>query len=106
MIRRRTLIALTALVPVLLVACGDDDDASPGTAASTDGTAATSATSATAAPTDGAATDSAPTSGASGSDVSPVVAGEPFPEDRCAANEAAGTITYLSGFDFAATASI
>ena len=35
-----------------------------------------------------------------------VVAGEPFPEDRCAANEAAGTITYLSGFDFAATASI
>ena len=43
---------------------------------------------------------------AAGTDVSPVVAGEPFPEDRCAANEAAGTITYLSGFDFAATASI
>ncbi len=35
-----------------------------------------------------------------------VVAGEPFPEARCAANEDAGTITYLSGFDFAATASI
>ncbi len=35
-----------------------------------------------------------------------MVAGEPFPADRCAANEAAGTITYLSGFDFAATASI
>lgn len=29
-----------------------------------------------------------------------------FPEDRCAANRAAGTITYLSGFDFAAAASI
>jgi NitT/TauT family transport system substrate-binding protein len=35
-----------------------------------------------------------------------VEAGEPFPDDRCAANEAAGTIRYLSGFDFAATASI
>jgi NitT/TauT family transport system substrate-binding protein len=38
--------------------------------------------------------------------VSPVVAGEAFPDDRCAANRAAGTITYLSGFDFAAAASI
>ena len=37
---------------------------------------------------------------------SAVTAGEPFPADRCAANEAAGTITYLTGFDFAATASI
>jgi ABC-type nitrate/sulfonate/bicarbonate transport system substrate-binding protein len=35
-----------------------------------------------------------------------VVAGEAFPDERCAANEAAGTITYLTGFDFAATASI
>ncbi len=42
----------------------------------------------------------APTAGAE------VVAGQPFPADRCAANRAAGTITYLSGFDFAATASI
>jgi ABC-type nitrate/sulfonate/bicarbonate transport system substrate-binding protein len=41
-----------------------------------------------------------------GGAASPVVAGEPFPEDRCAANRAAGTITYLSGFDFAAAASI
>ena len=32
--------------------------------------------------------------------------GEPFPAARCEANQAAGTITYLSGFDFAATASI
>jgi ABC-type nitrate/sulfonate/bicarbonate transport system substrate-binding protein len=38
--------------------------------------------------------------------VSDVVAGEAFPDDRCAANQAAGTITYLTGFDFAATASI
>ncbi|HAP74509.1 MAG TPA: hypothetical protein DCR14_00310 [Acidimicrobiaceae bacterium] len=35
-----------------------------------------------------------------------VVAGEPFPADRCEANRAAGTIVYLSSFDFAATASI
>ncbi len=35
-----------------------------------------------------------------------VVAGEPFPADRCAANEAAGTIDYFSGFDYAAAASI
>src|SRR6188474_2092168 len=38
--------------------------------------------------------------------VDPVVAGEPFPSDRCEANKAAGTISYLSGFDFAAAASI
>ena len=38
--------------------------------------------------------------------VDPVVAGEPFPADRCEANKAAGTISYLSGFDFAAAASI
>ena len=35
-----------------------------------------------------------------------VVAGEPFSAARCEANRAAGTITYLSSFDFAATASI
>ena len=42
----------------------------------------------------------------SSSDVPDVVAGESFPAERCAANEAAGTITYLTGFDFAAAASI
>jgi ABC-type nitrate/sulfonate/bicarbonate transport system substrate-binding protein len=35
-----------------------------------------------------------------------VVAGAPIPPSRCETNRAAGTITYLSGFDFAATASI
>ncbi len=35
-----------------------------------------------------------------------VVAGEPLAAERCEANRAAGTITYLSSFDFAATASI
>ena len=35
-----------------------------------------------------------------------VHAGEPFPAERCEANRAAGTITYLSGFDLHADASI
>lgn len=35
-----------------------------------------------------------------------VVAGEEFPAARCAANEAAGTVTFLTGFDYAAAASI
>ena len=35
-----------------------------------------------------------------------VHAGEPFPSERCAANRAAGTIRYLSGYDFTASASI
>jgi NitT/TauT family transport system substrate-binding protein len=38
--------------------------------------------------------------------VADITAGAPIPDDRCAANRAAGTITYLSSFDFAATASI
>lgn len=42
--------------------------------------------------------------GASG--VPAVEAGEAFPEERCEANRAAGTIKYNTGFDFAAAASI
>jgi ABC-type nitrate/sulfonate/bicarbonate transport system substrate-binding protein len=38
--------------------------------------------------------------------ISDVVAGQPFPADRCAANHAAGTITYLTSFDYSASASI
>jgi NMT1/THI5 like len=39
-------------------------------------------------------------------DIAPVSADAPFPADRCEANKAAGEITYLSSFDFAASASI
>ena len=39
-------------------------------------------------------------------DVGEIVAGEPMPADRCAANEAAGPITYLTSFDFSATGTI
>ena len=41
-----------------------------------------------------------------GGDVPDVKSAEPFPDERCEANKAAGTITYLSSFDFAAAASI
>ncbi|MET0145768.1 MAG: ABC transporter substrate-binding protein [Ilumatobacteraceae bacterium] len=96
MTRQRALVALIALVPILF-ACGDDgDDASPTVTDAPAGTAAPDATTATSAAT---------TAGAAGA-ATEVVAGEPFPSERCAENEAAGTITYLSGFDFAATASI
>jgi ABC-type nitrate/sulfonate/bicarbonate transport system substrate-binding protein len=37
---------------------------------------------------------------------SSVIADEWFTEERCAANQEAGTITYLTGFDFAAAASM
>jgi ABC-type nitrate/sulfonate/bicarbonate transport system substrate-binding protein len=40
------------------------------------------------------------------SDAGIVEDGEAFPADRCTANEAAGTITFLTGFDFAASSSI
>lgn len=51
----------------------------------------------------------AATSGSSSTGVAPelaVEAGEPFPEQRCSANRAAGTVTFLTGFDYAAASSI
>jgi ABC-type nitrate/sulfonate/bicarbonate transport system substrate-binding protein len=39
-------------------------------------------------------------------DVPAVRAGAPFPEERCERNRAAGTITFLTSFDYAAAASI
>jgi ABC-type nitrate/sulfonate/bicarbonate transport system substrate-binding protein len=79
--RTRHLTALASATVLLLAACGSDDPTSASTPETEAGTAV-------------AATDTA------------VIAGEPFPDARCAANEAAGTITYLTGFDFAAAASI
>lgn len=84
--RLRPIAALT-VAAALLAACGSDStettDTSETPAVTTGGSTADNGTSADA-----------------------VVAGEAFPAERCAANEAAGTITYLTGFDFAATASI
>lgn len=41
-----------------------------------------------------------------GATIPPIVAGEPISEQRCDANRAAGTIVFLSGFDFAASPGI
>lgn len=68
---------LVAALALAAAACGGDDDT----------------------------TEPASTAG-QGDTLPTVVAGEPFPDDRCAANAAAGTVTYHTGFDYAATASI
>jgi ABC-type nitrate/sulfonate/bicarbonate transport system substrate-binding protein len=115
--RTTGLAAAAAITALVLASCSDDD----GSVA--DGSVETTAA-ATAAPTESAVAPTASSlspSATTGPGSTPttatgtgtgtgtgieVVAGAPFPEERCAANEAAGTITYLSGFDFAATASI
>jgi len=87
----RSLATIAVAVATLTIAsaCGGDNTASSGTTAAS--TAATTA----------AATTAAATPGLIGS-----VTATGISPDRCAANKAAGKITYLSGFDFAATASV
>ena len=96
--RLRTAAVLALTAAVAFAACGSDDDSTDSTQSTTAATT-DSTTSATTDSTTAATTDTA-------GDTTAVVAGEAFPDDRCAANEAAGTITYLTGFDYAATASI
>ena len=74
--RQRALIVPVLSLALVAVACGDDSDAPAATAATAD------------------------------SGISPVAVGQAFPEDRCEANKAAGTIKYNTGFDYAAAASI
>ncbi len=88
MLRRRA-IGLTIVAVIMFAACSGDD--------TTIGTP-TPSTVAT------AGSDSVP-----GDSVPPsldVAAGEAFPAARCEANEAAGTITYLTSYDYTASASI
>jgi NitT/TauT family transport system substrate-binding protein len=80
---RLALAVLSASVVTTLVACGSSGGSESG------GTTAVSGT--TPAPT------APPSGGVTSAGISP---------ERCAENEAAGKITYLSGFDFAASASI
>jgi NitT/TauT family transport system substrate-binding protein len=93
--------AIRSLVPLLLLAaCSSDDPAEPATTVAT-GDTVTSADSTTPAVVDTAEAppDTIPP-------ISSVTSGEAFPADRCEANKAAGTINYLSSFDFSASASI
>lgn len=79
----RRLFPLVAAVLVVASCGGDDDSADPADTESASDTATTT-------------TD----------DPLAVVARQPFPEARCAANRDAGTITFLTGFDYAAASSI
>ena len=128
----RRLAAVALFTALVAGACGGDDDAADeSTADASEESAEVTAPDATDAPpetpapttsepettestTTEAATDTttgttteatadASTTEASGDEV---VAGEPFPDARCEANQAAGTINYFSGFDYAAAASI
>jgi NitT/TauT family transport system substrate-binding protein len=87
MTRRAALLAAPVALALVLAACGDDDAATPATTATTATTATSGAPSTTAAGDTG-------------------VTAEGISPERCEANKAAGPITYLSGFDFAATAGI
>ena len=106
-IARAIAVALTG--GLALAACGSSSkpaaSASTTAAPATNTTAASAAASTTAAGTSSSSASTAASASAasSGGDVK---AGAAFPADRCAANKAAGKITYLSGFDYAASASI
>ena len=86
--------ALLFTIPLLVAACSSD--ATPGSSPAPSGAASV-------APTDPPETSAPPTTIP---EITPVADGKPFPADRCEANRAAGKITYLSSFDFAASASI
>lgn len=85
--------ALLLSLSLLVAACGGDDDsaATPDTTVAPDTQTGDD---------DGDTTDADPSAGLE------VVAGEAFPAERCELNRAAGTVTFLTGFDYAAAASI
>jgi ABC-type nitrate/sulfonate/bicarbonate transport system substrate-binding protein len=93
---RITSVLAASLLALTTVACGSDDG-DAGAAAETTAV-------------DAAETTAADTETTAASDTETTAAGEggtgAIDAERCAANEAAGTITYLSSFDFAAAASI
>src|SRR4029078_8826332 len=91
-------VAMLLLFPLIVIAACGDDNASPSSSVSGASTAAPGSTT-PGAPQTTAAPDTVPK-------ISPVEAAKLFPADRCEANKAAGKITYLSSFDFSASASI
>jgi NitT/TauT family transport system substrate-binding protein len=76
----RTLGAALIALSLVVAACGDDDDSE--------------------------ATEPAQTTAGGTPAPAAIVDGQPFPAERCEANKAAGKITYLTGFDYAAAASM
>ena len=107
--RRAVRLSAAALtLGLLAAACGSDDDAADTTDATEATTAGTGAPADTASTGTGAPTDTASTG--TGEPTGTGAEGEPLlasvDPERCAANQDAGTITYLSSFDFAAAASI
>ena len=82
--RLRYLTGLALLGASLFACAGSDTPSGNGTAAKSSATPASTAV----------------------ADGTGVASGSPFPEARCELNRAAGTITYLTGFDYAAAASI
>ena len=95
MLRRRVAFPLIAVVSIaiasFIASCSGDDTTIGSPAPSTGNTGSV--------PGDSVPGDSVPP-------MLDVTAGEAFPAARCEANRAAGTITYLSSYDFAASASI
>ena len=100
--RQRAFTLLTLALAV--TACGGDDSTTD-SSDPTDGP--TSSVDAPPVPTDPDATADDTSDDTSTSETAlDVVDGEAFPDARCEANRDAGTISYLTGFDYAATASI
>ncbi len=92
--------AIFFLVPLsLIAACSDDEATTDSSTTPGTGVVATETTVPATPDTTAAPPDTIPS-------ISVVTADAPFPADRCEANKAAGAITYLSSFDFAASASI
>ena len=89
----------TFLVPLTFLAACSTSDGAPSATGAPQSSNASAATTLPAADTTVAPTSTVPS-------ITPVAADKPFPADRCEANKAAGKITYLSSFDFAASASI
>jgi ABC-type nitrate/sulfonate/bicarbonate transport system substrate-binding protein len=91
--RRLVPTAAGVMALVLLAACGSDNSTTSGAGT----TAAPASTTATTATGDSTAATTTTVPGVTSEGITP---------ERCAANKAAGGITYLSSFDFAAAASI
>jgi ABC-type nitrate/sulfonate/bicarbonate transport system substrate-binding protein len=96
--------ALVLLIPVAFVAACGSDKVAPATTAAPGSTATPGTSAATGSTTAPPAETTAPVDTVPAIPV--VEAGKPFSSARCDANKAAGTINYLSSFDFSASASI